>query len=433
MRRRLSALLLGLVLAAIALPQAVWAQGPITPQHSDPNWSTSYWNNMELSGTPVLVRSEANINYNWGTGSPDSAVADDRFSARWMRYIDVTPGTYRFTATSDDGVRLWIDDELIVDEWHDHAETTYYVDHYLTSGHHLVRMDYYENRGFAVARLTWTRADQAAGAWQGEYFNNITLSGTPALTRNEAALDFNWLTGSPDPGTISRDNFSARWTRTVTLPADNYTFDLTTDDGARLWVNGHLLIDAWYDQAATLYTEDIFLQGAVTIEVQYYENTGYARLQLDWRPDVPGSPPTDVVVVDNGDPGFTTGGTAASWRRQNEGYDGDLLWTYNNDRVRENYNWARWYPSLASGRYEVQVYVPFRYTTTAQARYWVAHSGGLTLQIVDQSDTGDTWVSLGTYNFQGDGSEYVSLADVTYEPYLTRLIGFDAVRWIPIP
>lgn len=433
MRRRLSALLLSLWLLAIALPQSVWAQGPITPQQGDPNWSTAYWNNMELTGAPVLVRSESNINYNWGTGSPDPAVSDDQFSARWMRYVQVSAGTYRFTVTSDDGVRLWVDDVLILDEWNDHAETTYFVDHTLTSGYHLIRMDYYENTGLAVARLTWARADQAPGAWRGEYFNNTTLSGTPALTRNEPTLDFNWLTGSPDPGTISRDGFSARWTRTLTVPADNYTFDLTTDDGARLWVNGQLLIDAWYDQAATLYTEDIFLQGRVTIEVEYYENTGYARFQLDWRPDVPGGPPTDIVVVDNGDQGFTTGGAAASWRNQNEGYDDDLVWTYNNDRVRQDYNWARWYPTLSPGRYEVQTYVPFRYTTTAQARYWVAHSGGLTLRIVDQSATGGTWVSLGTYNFQGDGSEYVSLADVTFEPYLTRIVGFDAVRWIPRP
>ena len=42
---------------------------------------------------------------------------------------------------------------------------------------------------------------------------------------------------------------------------------------------------------------------------------------------------------------------------------------------------------------------------------------------------GGQWVSLGTYSFQGTGSDYVSLSDVTYESYRTRLIGFDAVNW----
>jgi hypothetical protein len=101
------------------------------------------------------------------------------------------------------------------------------------------------------------------------------------------------------------------------------------------------------------------------------------------------------------------------------------------DTVRANYNWARWYPDLTPGFYEVFVYIPFRYTTTAQARYWIAHEGGLSLQIVDQSANGDKWVSLGTYRFRGDGSGYVSLADVTFEPYLSRLIAFDAVKWDP--
>jgi hypothetical protein len=99
--------------------------------------------------------------------------------------------------------------------------------------------------------------------------------------------------------------------------------------------------------------------------------------------------------------------------------------------VRANYNWARWYPGLAAGRYEVLVYIPDRYTTTAHARYWVSHAGGLTLKVVDQSANGDRWVSLGTFQFRGTGDDYVSLADVTYEPYLSRLIAFDAVKWVP--
>ena len=108
-----------------------------------------------------------------------------------------------------------------------------------------------------------------------------------------------------------------------------------------------------------------------------------------------------------------------------------MLWTYNNDRVRSYYNWARWYPSLSAGRYEVFVHIPYRYTTTAGARYWVRHSGGYTLRVVNQSSYDNAWVSLGTYWFSGTSADYVSLADVTYEPYKSRLIAFDAVKWEP--
>ncbi|MGC9468985.1 MAG: PA14 domain-containing protein [Anaerolineae bacterium] len=431
MTKRLGTIIILGLLATLVLPGVVAAQGTVTPQHSDPNWVASYWDNMELAGSPVLTRSEQNINYNWGVGSPDSRVPADQFSARWERFIDVTAGTYRFVVTSDDGVRLWVDDQLILDEWNDHAEQTFYVDHYLSTGHHLVTMEYYENRGLAVARLTWLRASEAVGRWQAQYYNNTTLSGQPALTRSDATISFNWGEGSPDPGVINRDRFSARWTRTVDFPADNYTFNLTTDDGARLWVNGHLLIDAWYVQAATLYTEDIFLSGPTSIEVEYFENTGLARVALDWSPDIAPEPPTEEVTVDNSDPGFVRGGNLGSWRSVAEGYQGNLFWTFNNDHVRPDYNWARWFPTLEAGDYEVFVYIPERYTTTGQARYWVVHSGGYTLQVRDQSANGGQWVSLGTYTFRGDGSEYVSLADVTFEPYLSRLIAFDAVRWVP--
>jgi hypothetical protein len=165
---------------------------------------------------------------------------------------------------------------------------------------------------------------------------------------------------------------------------------------------------------------------------EYYENGGSAVAQLRWGRIGAGEPPPgDAVVVDDRDAGFVRGGAPRSWRFEPEGYNGSLTWTRNNDRARFNYNWGRWYPRLQPGRYEVFVYIPERFTTTSRARYWVSHRGGLTLRIVDQSASGGQWVPLGVYTFQGANSDYVSLADVTYEPYVSRLIAWDAVRWEP--
>jgi hypothetical protein len=50
---------------------------------------------------------------------------------------------------------------------------------------------------------------------------------------------------------------------------------------------------------------------------------------------------------------------------------------------------------------------------------------------VNQSANGDRWVSLGTYRFRGTRDDHVSLADVTFERYVSRLVGFDAVKWEP--
>ena len=129
--------------------------------------------------------------------------------------------------------------------------------------------------------------------------------------------------------------------------------------------------------------------------------------------------------------GFVKGGNPYGWRTANEGYRGHLVWTKNNDLERANYNWARWYPNLAAGRYEVFVFIPERYTTTSNAHYWVSHAGGYSSRIVNQSANGERWVSLGTYWFDGDSNEFVSLSDVTGEERVSRLIAFDAVKWEP--
>jgi hypothetical protein len=231
---------------------------------------------------------------------------------------------------------------------------------------------------------------------------------------------------------LPADGFSVRWTRTLALESGLYRFTTTTDDGVRLWVDGHLLIDAWHDQPPRSHSATIHVSGDVPVRMEYYENAGGAMARLVWKRlgDGPHSSPGEVLV-DDGDPGFVQGGTQTAWLAGQGGVDGDLTWTQNNDRARPNYNWARWYPALQAGRYEVYVHVPLYDATTSNARYWVAHHDGFTLRQVNQSAHNDQWVSLGTYHFRGAGGEYVSLSDITYEPYLSTRIGFDAVKWVP--
>src|SRR5262245_52618675 len=79
-----------------------------------------YFDNRDFSA-PKLTRVDPTINFNWGTGSPASAIGSDTFSVRWTgrvspRYSE----TYRFYTTSDDGVRLWVNGQLVIDNWTDH-------------------------------------------------------------------------------------------------------------------------------------------------------------------------------------------------------------------------------------------------------------------------------------------------------------------------
>lgn len=247
-------------------------------------FAAQYFANRELAGTPVLTRQESQIDYDWGNGSPGMAVPADNFSARWTKTVQVAAGNYKFTTTTDDGVRLFVDGTLVTDKWTLQGATTYTAVVALTAGPHQIVMEYFEAGVGAVARFSFAPTTESppppptpVTPFAAEYFANPTLNGTPAVTRQVAAVDFDWgQTGSPDPA-IPADNFSARWTRTTTYEAGRCRFTITGDDGIRLLVDGNQVIDGWHDQWPTTYTAEVDLTaGTHTIVVEYYERTGGA-------------------------------------------------------------------------------------------------------------------------------------------------------------
>jgi hypothetical protein len=129
--------------------------------------------------------------------------------------------------------------------------------------------------------------------WRGDYFNNIALSGIPALTRNDFAVDFNWSRGSPD-SRITPDNFSARWTRLLYFGAGTYRFSTRMDDGARMWVDGVLVLDAWQEGGLRTVSTDLTLGAANhDVRIEYFERSGAAEMHFDVvRLTLPSSTPT---------------------------------------------------------------------------------------------------------------------------------------------
>ncbi len=413
------------------------AQGDVQANITDPSWQVQYWNNTNLSGSPVVSRFEADPSYLNVTGSFAEGVNADNFSARFEKYVDVQAGSYRFRVTADDGVRVKIDGNVVIDKFIDQANTTYTADVPLTTGYHLVQIEYYERTDKATLQIQWgpVTTVPSNGPWAAQFWNNKDLSGTPNVTANINEVNFDWGTGAPIAG-INTDNFSARFTRTVNFPQGTYRFTATADDGIRVFVAGRPVIDQWKVQAATTYTYDIFLPGGDTeVKVEYYDASGRAVAKVKWETVGGTTPPPrqpGEVIVDDTSSGLVKGGSATSWRTANEGFGGKLTWTRNNNVERQNYNYARWSPSLqATKKYEVFVYIPYRYTTTTSAKYWVSHRDGLTSVVVNQSTNGDKWVSLGTYTFQGTNADYVSLNDITGETRLTTLIAFDAMKFVP--
>jgi len=119
------------------------------------SFDAQFFGNTALAGEPVLRRCDPAIDYDWGFGSPATAVAVDNFSARWSGQFSFSGGSTTFTATTDDGIRVYVDGTLVIDEWRDQAPTTFNATTNIAAGTHAVTVEYYENSGGAVARVSW--------------------------------------------------------------------------------------------------------------------------------------------------------------------------------------------------------------------------------------------------------------------------------------
>ena len=266
---------------------ALWweSSGNTCPTITD--WKGEYWNNKSLSGSPVLCRNDHSVDFDWGSGGPGGGVPNDNFSVRWTRNWNFTAGRYRFHLRGDDGIRLWVDGNLIINQWRDQGRTEYTAERDLSGGSHSLKVEYYEHGGDANVALWWdgplSSTCPTITDWKGEYWNNKSLSGSPVLCRNDHSVDFDWGSGGPGGG-VPNDNFSVRWTRNWNFTAGRYRFHLRGDDGIRLWVDGNLIINQWRDQGRTEYTAERDLSGGShSLKVEYYEHGGDANVALWWE------------------------------------------------------------------------------------------------------------------------------------------------------
>lgn len=115
-----------------------------------------FFDNTTLQGTPK-VRKEEWINFEPANQAPDPFLPKSPLSVRWKGKLRPTvTGQYTFSFTSDDGCRLSIDDEILIDAWRGHAVRTDTATIYLKAGQdYQLKAEYYDNRDYAVAKLQW--------------------------------------------------------------------------------------------------------------------------------------------------------------------------------------------------------------------------------------------------------------------------------------
>jgi hypothetical protein len=274
--------------AEVVMPQPVSSS-------DQPGLAATYFANKDLRGLGT-IRTDATVNFSWGTGAPLAGIPNDTFSARWTgRVTAPETTTYTFYTQADDGVRLWVNDTLLIDDWVNHGVTERSGTIALTKGQRYnVRLEYYEASGGASVKLLWkggqtskqvipsTHLVTSSYGLSGSYFSDQQLT-TVATRRLDPQVAFTWA-GAP-LSALPADHFSVRWTGQVVASASgSHTFYTQTNDGVRLWVGGKLLVDDWTNHGTLERSGATNLTAGIKypIVMEYYDNTGSGVAQLHW-------------------------------------------------------------------------------------------------------------------------------------------------------
>jgi hypothetical protein len=247
-------------------------------------WRGEFWPNVSLEGAPTLVRNDSFVDFNWGEGTPNVTLPADNFSARWARTVQFDEGTYLFHLIVDDGARVWVGNQLLIDEWRDGSPRQATNVLALVGGVHSLQVDFYERTGGARVRLWWEKIVSPIYLnWRGEYWSNPDLNGSPSLVRDDLAIDFHWAALAAAAG-LPSDNFSTRWSRWVDFGPGTYRFRAQADDGIRVYLDGRLVLDKWTNiNVNDVHAVDLNLSGPHRLVVEYRELSGEARARFWWE------------------------------------------------------------------------------------------------------------------------------------------------------
>ena len=117
----------------------------------------SYYNNINLTGEPVLQRTDPVIDFHWTLYAPTPALPDDFYSVRWTgELISPATGVYKIGLEGNDGFRLFINEKLVVDQWQKQSYHRSVADFSFEKGkHYSIRIEFYEPAGNASIKLIW--------------------------------------------------------------------------------------------------------------------------------------------------------------------------------------------------------------------------------------------------------------------------------------
>jgi hypothetical protein len=261
------------------------------------SFQTEYFNNRTLTGTPVTAGCEVGVSHNWGAGAPIAGINANNFSARWVGYLDFNQGGYDFISWSDDGIRVYLDDVLIMSQWNDHDQRTDLATQFMSEGIHKVTVEYYENSLDAIAGLK-VQSAQVCTAAVGTFCAYYYGYGQLVQQAQETTINHDWGFPAPASG-MPQNNFAAKWLGEFDFAGGNYIFDLTGDDGMRLWIDGEQVFNDWNDHSVTQHAVPVTLSsGRHSVMLEYYDHWEQAVAKLSWRDVSPCTVPTGTFCAE---------------------------------------------------------------------------------------------------------------------------------------
>ncbi|WP_165440680.1 endo-1,4-beta-xylanase [Rubripirellula amarantea] len=215
-----------------------------------------YFNNENLNGT-AFIRLDPTVDFDWGSGSPDSSIASDTFSARWSGQVEAEfTENYEFFASADGGVRLWVNGQLMFDSFDDNGfvEAVNNID--LIAGRRYdVQLEYREVSGVAAVSLEWSSSSLPREVVPtGQLFASQRGSVTTETWNDVSGSDIVSLTSLPNfpssPTTVENwnsiasvndnttDNYGRRIRGYIHAPqSGNYQFYVAANETSQLWLS----------------------------------------------------------------------------------------------------------------------------------------------------------------------------------------------------
>jgi beta-glucosidase len=262
-----------------------------------------YFANKTLAGAPAVTRVDREVSFDWGMMSPAPGIPADDFSARWTgKLVPTITGKYRFGAIVDDGVRVYLDGKLIVEDWTDHAPATVTGEVMLEAGKSYdIKMEYYESKIGAVARLAWQPPVVNTGSPYAEAVDAAKQADAVVMVLGLSSRLEGEEMNVPEPGFLGGDRVSidlpARQQRLLEAVASTgKPVVLVLLSGSALavnWANEHVaaIVQAWYpgEEGGAAIAEVLFgdYNPAGRLPVTFYKSVdqlpAFDNYQMDGR------------------------------------------------------------------------------------------------------------------------------------------------------